>query len=215
MAASGAGPSVDRPDPRRDPGRGRRLGIDVGSVRIGVAVSDPDGILATPVETVPRDEKAGRSRRGGRGGNPRAGSEVPDAGAGRGTGKPPAPTPAAGTDITRLAALADEYEVVEVVVGLPRTLRGEKGVSAAMASEFAGRLRDALPEVPIRLSDERLTTVSAARALRDSGVRARGQRQVIDQAAAVSILQSWLDERSSMMRSAEDAGHAALSGDDE
>lgn len=209
MAASGGGPTVDRPDPRRDPGRGRRLGIDVGSVRIGVAVSDPDGILATPVETVPRDDRAGRSRRGTRPGNSRAGA------AERGAGKPSAPAPAAGTDITRIAALADEYEVVEVVVGLPRTLRGEKGTSAAMASEFAGRLRDALPEVPIRLSDERLTTVSAARALRDSGVRARGQRQVIDQAAAVSILQSWLDERSSMMRSAEDAARAALSGDDE
>ncbi|MGW0179671.1 Holliday junction resolvase RuvX [Nocardia sp. NPDC003345] len=215
MAASGGGPSVDRPDPRRDPGRGRRLGIDVGSVRIGVAVSDPDGILATPVETVPRDDRAGRSRRGARGGNGPAGPAVPGSTSGRDGGKPAGPASAAGTDITRIAALADEYEVVEVVVGLPRTLRGEKGTSAAMAAEFAGRLRDALPEVPIRLSDERLTTVSAARALRDSGVRARGQRQVIDQAAAVSILQSWLDERSSMMRSAEDAARAALSGDDE
>ncbi|MGW0007534.1 Holliday junction resolvase RuvX, partial [Nocardia grenadensis] len=120
-----------------------------------------------------------------------------------------------GADIARIAAIADEYEAVEIIVGLPRTLRGEKGTSARMATEFAGRLRDSLPEVPIRLSDERLTTVSAARALRDSGVRARGQRQVIDQAAAVSILQSWLDERSSVMRSAEDAARTALSGDDE
>lgn len=184
-------PPVDRPDPATDPGRGRRLGIDVGSVRIGVAASDPDGILATPVETVPRDtgsRRAGRPPRGGRAG---------------------------GADIARIAAIADEYEAVEIIVGLPRTLRGEKGTSARMATEFAGRLRDSLPEVPIRLSDERLTTVSAARALRDSGVRARGQRQVIDQAAAVSILQSWLDERSSVMRSAEDAARTALSGDDE
>ncbi|MEU1523461.1 Holliday junction resolvase RuvX [Nocardia rhamnosiphila] len=186
-------PPVDRPDPATDPGRGRRLGIDVGSVRIGVAASDPDGILATPVETVPRDTG---SRRAGR---PRAGGSAPGAGA----------------DIARIAAIADEYEAVEIIVGLPRTLRGEKGNSARMATEFAGRLRDSLPEVPIRLSDERLTTVSAARALRDSGVRARGQRQVIDQAAAVSILQSWLDERSSVMRSAEDAARTALSGDDE
>lgn len=188
-------PPVDRPDPATDPGRGRRLGIDVGSVRIGVAASDPDGILATPVETVPRDtgsRRAGRPPRDGRAG-----------GAGP------------GADIARIAAIADEYEAVEIIVGLPRTLRGEKGTSARMATEFAGRLRDSLPEVPIRLSDERLTTVSAARALRDSGVRARGQRQVIDQAAAVSILQSWLDERSSVMRSAEDAARTALSGDDE
>lgn len=189
-------PPVDRPDPATDPGRGRRLGIDVGSVRIGVAASDPDGILATPVETVPRDTG---SRRAGR---PRAA---------RGGGSAPGP----GADIARIAAIADEYEAVEIIVGLPRTLRGEKGTSARMAAEFAGRLRDSLPELPIRLSDERLTTVSAARALRDSGVRARGQRQVIDQAAAVSILQSWLDERSSVMRSAEDAARTALSGDDE
>jgi putative Holliday junction resolvase len=59
-----------------------------------------------------------------------------------------------------------------------------------------------IPGVPIRLSDERLTTVPAARALRDSGVRARGRRQVIDQAAAVSILQGWLDERSAVLNSA-------------
>jgi putative Holliday junction resolvase len=189
-------PPVDRPDPATDPGRGRRLGIDVGSVRIGVAASDPDGILATPVETVPRDTG---SRRAGR---PRAA---------RGGGSVAGP----GADIARIAAIADEYEAVEIIVGLPRTLRGEKGTSARMATEFAGRLRDSLPELPIRLSDERLTTVSAARALRDSGVRARGQRQVIDQAAAVSILQSWLDERSSVMRSAEDAARTALSGDDE
>ncbi|WP_063062988.1 Holliday junction resolvase RuvX [Nocardia sienata] len=190
-------PPVDRPDPATDPGRGRRLGIDVGSVRIGVAASDPDGILATPVETVPRDtgsRRAGRPPRGVHSG-------------GR--------TPGSGADIARIAAIADEYEAVEIIVGLPRTLRGEKGTSARMATEFAGRLRDSLPDVPIRLSDERLTTVSAARALRDSGVRARGQRQVIDQAAAVSILQSWLDERSSVMRSAEDAARTALSGDDE
>ncbi|MEV3964632.1 Holliday junction resolvase RuvX [Nocardia sp. NPDC050193] len=188
-------PPVDRPDPATDPGRGRRLGIDVGSVRIGVAASDPDGILATPVETVPRDTGSRRAGRPPRG--VRAGATGP------------------GADIARIAAIADEYEAVEIIVGLPRTLRGEKGTSARMASEFAGRLRDSLPEVPIRLSDERLTTVSAARALRDSGVRARGQRQVIDQAAAVSILQSWLDERSSVMRSAEDAARTALSGDDE
>ncbi|MET8799931.1 Holliday junction resolvase RuvX [Nocardia sp. NPDC004568] len=188
-------PPVDRPNPATDPGRGRRLGIDVGSVRIGVAASDPDGILATPVETVPRatgSRRAGRWPRGARAGD----------------GGP-------GADIARIAAIAHEYEAVEIIVGLPRTLRGEKGTSARMATEFAGRLRDSLPDVPIRLSDERLTTVSAARALRDSGVRARGQRQVIDQAAAVSILQSWLDERSSVMRSAEDAARTAVSGDDE
>lgn len=199
-AGSGADIPVDRPHPDADPGRGRRLGIDVGSVRIGVAASDPGGVLATPVETVPRAGAPGR-----RSGRNTTGAAAPGA-----RGKP-----AAGADIARIAEIAAEYEAVEIIVGLPRTLRGESGTAARLAVEFAGRLRDALPEVPIRLSDERLTTVSAARALRDSGVRARGQRQVIDQAAAVSILQSWLDERSSMMRSAEDAERTALFGDDE
>lgn len=190
--AAGSGPDipVDRPRPDSDPGRGRRLGIDVGSVRIGVAASDPDGMLATPVETVPRAGAAGRGRK-----------------TGRSSGAP-------GADIARIVTIAAEYEAVEIIVGLPRTLRGESGTAARIAGEFAGKLRDSLPEVPVRLSDERLTTVSAARALRDSGVRARGQRQVIDQAAAVSILQSWLDERSSMMRSAGDAARTALFGDD-
>ncbi len=162
----------ERPSADTDPGRGRRIGIDVGSVRIGVAASDPDGILATPVETVARAKKSG----------------------------------AQPTDLIRIAEIVREYEAVEVIVGLPRTLRGENGSSAKIAVGFAKRLRRMIPGVPIRLSDERLTTVSAARALRDSGVRARGQRQVIDQAAAVSILQGWLDERSAVLKSAGDAG---------
>lgn len=171
-------PSPDRPDPATDPGRGRRIGIDVGTVRIGVASSDPDGILATPVETVQRAKGGARS----------GGNRAPAA------------------DIARIAHIVREYEAVEVIVGLPRTLRGEGGTSAALAMRFANQLHVLCPDVPIRLSDERLTTVTAARALRDSGVRARGQRQMIDQAAAVSILQGWLDERSAVLRSAGDAG---------
>lgn len=174
---------ADRPDPGTDPGRGRRIAIDVGSVRIGVAASDPDCLLATPVETVARAQRKARSA-------------------------------GAGTDIARIAEIVREYEAVEIIVGLPRTLRGEKGTAATLAIEFAERLREAVAPVPIRLSDERLTTVSAARALRDSGVRARGQRRVIDQAAAVSILQGWLDERSSVLRSVEEAERPASSGDD-
>ncbi|MFI5775906.1 Holliday junction resolvase RuvX [Nocardia sp. NPDC051570] len=170
--AAPGGIEVDRPGAATDPGRGRRIGIDVGSVRIGVAASDPDGILATPVETVARAKRSA----------------------------------AEPTDLIRIAEIVREYEAVEVIVGLPRTLRGENGSSAKIAASFAKRLRRMIPGVPIRLSDERLTTVSAARALRDSGVRARGQRQVIDQAAAVSILQGWLDERSAVLKSAGDAG---------
>ncbi len=140
-----------------DPGRGRRLGIDVGTVRIGVASSDPDGILATPVETVRRDRSDKHLR--------------------------------------RLAKLADELEAVEVVVGLPRTLADRTGPSARDAIELAEQLARRIAPTPVRLSDERLTTVSAQRSLREAGIRAKGQRAMIDQAAAVGILQNWLDQR--------------------
>jgi putative Holliday junction resolvase len=140
-----------------DPGRGRRLGIDAGTVRIGVAVSDPDGILATPVETVRRDRTDKHMR--------------------------------------RLAQLVSELEAVEVVVGLPRTLADRSGSSARDAVELAEQLARRVAPTPVRLSDERLTTVSAQRSLREAGVRAKGQRSMIDQVAAVGILQNWLDQR--------------------
>ncbi len=146
----------DRPG-AGDPGRGRRLGVDVGTVRIGVAVSDPDGILATPVETVRRER--------------------------------------GGAHLRRLASLVDELEVVEVVVGLPRTLADRVGSSASDAIGVADALAGRVSPVPVRMADERLTTVSATRSLREAGVRAREQRGMIDQAAAVAILQGWLDQR--------------------
>jgi putative Holliday junction resolvase len=126
-------------------------------VRIGVATSDPDGILATPVETVRRDRS--------------------------------------GKHVRRLAALAAELEAVEVVVGLPRTLADRTGPAAQDAIELAEALARRVAPTPVRLADERLTTVSAQRSLRAAGVPAKDQRAVIDQAAAVAILQSWLDQR--------------------
>ncbi|WP_422747692.1 Holliday junction resolvase RuvX [Mycobacterium sp. WMMD1722] len=150
-----------------DPGRGRRLGIDVGSVRIGVATSDPDAILATPVETVPRDRRADRHLR-------------------------------------RLARLVAEYEAVEVIVGLPRTLANRTGPAAHDAIDVAEALARRIAPIPVRMADERLTTVTAQRTLRDAGVRARGQRAVIDQAAAVGILQSWLDQRRTALTAREE-----------
>ncbi|MDF0529175.1 Holliday junction resolvase RuvX [Tsukamurella sp. 8F] len=152
--------------------RGRRLALDVGRARIGVAVSDPDGILATPVETV------------------RAAKD--------------------GSDIRRILALVDDFEPIEVVVGLPRTLRGEHGASAQMAESFARGLRAALarsqrePAPRVCFSDERFTTVAAQRALRENGMRAKQQRSVIDQAAAVAILQGWLDEQRSAATGSEE-----------
>jgi putative holliday junction resolvase len=135
--------------------KGRRLGIDVGAVRVGVALSDPDGLLATPLATVPRDAVR-------------------------------------GTDLTAIAGLVAEHDVVGVVVGLPRTLAGREGQAAEAARAFAEALAAVIP-VPVTFADERLTTVVATRQLRESGRRGRRQRAVVDQVAAVAILQGWLD----------------------
>ncbi|MBE7187519.1 Holliday junction resolvase RuvX [Jatrophihabitans endophyticus] len=134
------------------------LAVDVGTVRVGVARSDPRGVLAVPVATLTRDRKGGR-------------------------------------DLTELAALADEYEAVGVVVGLPRTLAGREGASAVMAREYGDRLADLVRPRPVEYLDERLTTVSAQRKLSERGVRGRAGRSVIDQAAAVELLEHWLEIR--------------------
>lgn len=144
---------------------GVRVGVDVGSVRVGLAASDPSGLLATPVRTVARDV-------GDR-------ADVP-------------------ADIAEVSAFVVESSALEVVVGLPRTLAGDEGPAAAQARQYAQRLAVRVAPVPVRLVDERLTTVDAHRSLRDSGVAGRRQRAVVDQAAAVLILQAALDaERSS------------------
>lgn len=135
---------------------GARLGVDVGSVRVGVARSDPSGVLATPVETLKRDERR-------------------------------------KTDIRQIVRLAQEYDVLEIVVGLPVGLSGQEGAAAAAARGYAGDVARAVAPVPVRLVDERLSTVTATTALRDMGVAGRRQRGVVDQAAAVVILQSALD----------------------
>ena len=130
-----------------------RLGVDLGDARIGVARSDPAGLIATPVETVPR-----------------------------GPG-----------DLRRLGALVAEHDAVEVVLGLPRSLSGGEGPAAAKVREFARSLAEAVRPVPVRLCDERLSTVTAEAVLRDQGRKGRKRRAVVDQAAAVVILQSALD----------------------
>ena len=122
---------------------------------MGVALSDPDGVLATPLVTVPRDV-------------------------------------AGGSDLTAIAGLVAEHEVVGIVLGLPRTLAGREGPAAEAARDFAAGLASVV-DVPVELSDERLTTVVATQQLRERGVKGRKQRAVIDQAAAVAILQGWLD----------------------
>lgn len=96
-------------------------------------------------------------------------------------------------DVRRLAALVTELEVVEVVVGLPRSLSGAEGPAAVKARAFAGRLARRVAPTPVRLCDERLTTVSAESILRDQGRHGAKRRAVVDQAAAVLILQTALD----------------------
>ena len=141
--------------------RGRRLGVDVGKVRVGVAVSDPDGILATPLVTLSRDLGA-------------APNAVP-------------------SDLAELVRLVGEHEAVGIVVGLPVRLNGAEGPAAIDIRAYAGCLAAALGEVPVVLADERMSTVVATRRLAERGVRGKRQRAVVDQAAAVEILQSWLD----------------------
>ena len=149
-----------------DPGPGRRIGIDVGTVRVGVASSDRGAVLATPVETVARV----------------TGFKDRD-----------------GEDIERLLEIIREYEAVEVVVGLPRNLDGNGSTSVKHAKEIAFRIRRR-SDVPVRMADERLTTVAATQSLRASGVTEKAGRAVIDQAAAVEILQSWLDGRNNYLK---------------
>lgn len=140
---------------------GTRLGVDVGDVRVGVAASDRSGLLATPVETLPRGEG----------------------------------------DLAALVALVAEHEAIEVVVGLPRSLSGQEGPAAAKARAYAGELALALEAAGsgagVRLCDERLSTVTATAQLREQGGRGRRhgkkRRAVVDQAAAVVILQNALD----------------------
>ena len=141
--------------------RGRRLGVDVGRVRVGVALCDPDGILATPLATVSRDMGA-------------AADSVP-------------------ADIAELSRLVREHEVVQVVVGLPVRLNGAEGAAAIDIRAYSERLADAVTPVPVVLADERMSTVVATRRLAERGVRGKRQRAVVDQAAAVEILQGWLD----------------------
>jgi putative Holliday junction resolvase len=149
---------------------GVRVGIDAGDARIGVSQSDPSGMLATPVETVPR-------------------------GAG---------------DLARIREIVLDRAAIEVVVGLPRSLSGGEGPAAAKVREFARVLAERLDPVPVRLCDERLSTVTAEAELRRQGRKGQKRRAVVDQAAAVVILQNALDtERSAGTAPGEtlDLGH--------
>jgi putative Holliday junction resolvase len=137
--------------------QGVRVALDIGDARIGVASSDPHGILATPVETVRR-----------------------------GPG-----------DLDRIASLVGDLEAFEIVIGLPRSLSGGEGPAAARIREVAAQVADkvagTVSGTAVRLVDERFTTVTAERMLADRGKKGSKRRAVVDQAAAVVILQHALD----------------------
>ena len=131
---------------------GRRIAFDYGDVRIGVAVCDPDGILATPLTTL-------QSK------NPSLKKQI--------------------------AELIDEYEPIKIYVGQPKLLSGEDGSAVAKVQVFTQMLTSNF-DIPVTMVDERLSTVTAARQLRESGVNAKDARLVIDAAAAVAILEQGL-----------------------
>lgn len=142
---------------------GVRLAVDVGEARVGLAASDPDALLATPVMTLRRDQNRGSDQR-------------------------------------MLVKIARERGARVVYVGLPLSLSGEHTASTVKAQQYAQALADRLaasstPETQVRLVDERLSTVSAAQKMRDSGVDSRAGRETIDQAAAVEILEHALQMR--------------------
>lgn len=154
-----------------------KFGVDVGMARVGVALCDPDGVLATPLKTLKRDLKK-------------------------------------HSDVRVLLKLVAEHEAVQVFVGLPRSLRGHETGSTQMAREYAALvaegLQDPAPGVSVRLIDERLTTVSAHRALHESGLDGRKHREVVDQVAAADILQQALDMQKSLGR---DVGDHVVPGE--
>jgi len=138
-----------------------RLAVDVGTVRVGLAASDPDGMLATPVETLARDHRV----RAGR---------LPK-------------------DLARIVREVGERCAGCVYVGLPKHLSGAESASSQAARAYAGTLALAVAPVEVRLVDERMSTVSAHQALQAAGRSGRRHREVVDQAAAVVILQYALD----------------------
>uniref|UniRef100_UPI004049C866 Holliday junction resolvase RuvX n=1 Tax=Candidatus Planktophila sp. TaxID=2175601 RepID=UPI004049C866 len=132
--------------------RGRRLAFDYGDVRVGVAVCDPDGILATPVATLKLKD-----------------SNFWD----------------------QIIALIEEYEPVHIYVGSPKHLSGQSGTSVEKAEAFKNEIAERT-SIDCTMIDERLSTVSAAKQLKNSGMNSRESKSAIDQAAAVAILEQAL-----------------------
>jgi putative Holliday junction resolvase len=147
-------------EPSSDPTTARTqrvLGLDVGSKRIGIAISDPLGITAQGLETLQRKNKR--------------------------------------LDFEALTKLVRDLSVAEIVVGFPLRMSGEEGIQAEKMQRFAEELRERVG-LPVHLWDERLTSAEANRLLRETEMSIKRRGQVVDQMAAVLILQSWMEHRS-------------------
>jgi len=135
---------------------GRVMGLDVGSRRIGVAVSDPLGITAQGLETLQRKTKR--------------------------------------QDFDQLQGVIQEYDVREIVVGLPLRMSGAEGIQSDKMQLFAEELRKRF-RLPVHLWDERLTSVEANRLLRETDLSIEKRGKAVDRMAAVLILQGWMERR--------------------
>ena len=140
----------------RSPSHGRVLGLDVGSRRIGIAVSDPLGITAQGLETLQRTNKR--------------------------------------QDFEYLRRVIDQYEVREIVVGLPLRMSGAEGTQAEKMRAFAEELAKRF-HLPVHLWDERLTSAEANRFLRETELSIEKRGKAVDRMAAVLILQGWMEQR--------------------
>ena len=128
--------------------RGRRIAFDYGDVRIGVAVSDPDSILSSPLTTLKATDKS---------------------------------------LLKQISEILADIEPVAIFVGRPALLSGIDGSATEKATQF-GAVLSTITQVPIEMIDERMSTVSAARNLREAGRNAKDSKAAIDMAAAVAIL---------------------------
>jgi putative Holliday junction resolvase len=137
---------------------GRVLGLDVGSGRIGIAVSDPLGITAQGLDTLQRRNKR--------------------------------------QDLAALERVVREYEVREIVVGLPLRMSGAEGTQSEKMQLFAEELRKRF-RLPVHLWDERLTSAEANRLLRETELSIEKRAKAVDRMAAVLILQGWMERRGS------------------
>ncbi len=133
--------------------KGIRYAIDYGEVRVGLAKSDIDAIMAVPVVTLKNDQDL----------------------------------------ITNILSQVNETGCLEIYVGLPKHLSGQIGISAKKCLNFAKQLKKSLPSVSVRMLDERLTSSTASARLQESGVNTRGQKAMIDQVAAIELLEQALD----------------------